>query len=122
MAAATSSTLPSTTDPGTIDPGTTDRRSADPGATRPPRRRAANRQGSRPSVPLGSLTQGGVAGRGAGSTCSVCDSTSVTHLTMTLTDGTPARFTSCRRCGERRWDGSGEPLSITEVLARASKG
>lgn len=94
----------------------------EPVAPRSPRRRAASRRGAPQSTPLGSLTQGGASGLGAGSACTVCDSTSVTHLSMTLTDGTPARFTSCRRCGERRWDGSGQPLSIAEVLARATKG
>lgn len=106
----------------TLTSSTPDLVGREPAAPRSPRRRASSRRSAPPSTPLGSLTQGGAGGLGAGSTCSVCDSTSVTHLSMTLTDGTPARFTSCRRCGERRWDGSGQPLSIAEVLARATKG
>ncbi len=119
MTAARSSTL--TTSTTTARERVRDDGGQDDRRDRTSRRRTGSRRGHVPSVPLGSLTQGGVGGRGAGSTCTVCESTSVTHLTMTLTDGTPARFTSCRTCGERRWDGSGEPLSIAEVIARASK-
>ena len=89
------------------------------GPTAPTRRGA--RRGAAPAPPLGSLTQGGADGRGTGDPCPACASTAVTNLTMTLADGTPASFTSCRTCGERRWAGSGRRLSIAEVLARATR-
>lgn len=96
---------------------TTQTRHERPGAgTRRPSRRPPV-----PAPPLGSLTQGGADGRGTGEPCGSCASTAVTNLTMTLSDGTPASFTSCRTCGQRRWTGSGQHLSISEVLARATR-
>lgn len=64
--------------------------------------------------------------------CSRCRSSRVTRLAMTLTDGTPVAFTSCRDCEHRVWaavdevaDGPttshGSPIPVTEVLQRASK-
>lgn len=71
-----------------------------------------------PALPLGSLTQLGHAPSGA---CPSCGSASVTALSMTLTDGTPAMFSSCRTCGNRYWADSQGVLSITDVLARTAK-
>lgn len=63
--------------------------------------------------------------------CPRCASLRVTRLAMTLTDGTPVAFTSCRDCEHRVWaaideiadgqDASGSPIPVTEVLQRASK-
>lgn len=83
--------------------------------------RRSSRRPAAPQPPLGSLTQGGADGRGTGEPCGSCASTAVTNLTMTLSDGTPASFTSCRTCGQRRWSGSGQHLSIAEVLVRATR-
>ncbi|MEJ5946620.1 hypothetical protein WDZ17_15080 [Pseudokineococcus basanitobsidens] len=71
-----------------------------------------------PAVPLGSLTQvapSEVAG------CPSCEAPRVTRLAMTLTDGTPAVFTSCSRCDHRGWEAEGSLLSIDDVLARTRR-
>ncbi|MDQ6650450.1 MAG: hypothetical protein M3Z02_10090 [Actinomycetota bacterium] len=53
--------------------------------------------------------------------CSVCDSTRVTEISMTLTDGTPVDFTSCHACEHKSWRDSGQELSIDRVLTKAKK-
>jgi DNA-directed RNA polymerase subunit M/transcription elongation factor TFIIS len=99
----------------TTRPGTT--AAAQPAAPAPtPRRRRA---GAAPAAPLGSLTQ---RAHQPADACADCGSHSVTTLSITLTDGTPARFTSCRRCGHRAWEGAEGALSISDVLVRSTKG
>ena len=78
-----------------------------------PRRRTRT---AAPVAPLGSLTQV----RGA-RTCHSCGSAQVTRLAMTLTDGTPVDFTSCRGCEARRWEHDGVALSVQDVLGRTRK-
>lgn len=76
---------------------------------------------SRPAaapVPLGSLTQ---PGHEAVEPCPACGGTQLTSLSMTLTDGTRVRFTSCRRCEHRRWESEGDELSIGAVLDRTRR-
>ena len=55
------------------------------------------------------------------STCERCVSTSVTRITMTLTDGSVVDFASCHRCEHRTWRQAGTPLSREIVLAKAKK-
>jgi len=70
-------------------------------------------------VPRGSLTQ--PASRTL-ARCPVCGSDRLTELAMTLTDGTPVRFSSCRACEHRIWQGvEGDVLPITQVLDRTRK-
>ncbi len=69
-------------------------------------------------LPLGSLTQPGARGTLA---CAACDSERVTHLAMTLTDGTPVQFVSCHRCEHRTWIGDGRPLDTDTVLDKTRK-
>lgn len=83
-------------------------------APAPRRRRGA----AAPAVPLGSLTQ---REHQPADACAGCGSHSVTTLSITLTDGTPARFASCRRCGHRAWQGADGVLSISDVLVRSTK-
>ena len=86
------------------------------GPTRASRRR---RRGAEVrTVPLGSLTQRGSATAQA---CTSCGSPAVTTLSITLTDGTPARFASCRACGHRHWADDEGALSISDVLVRTTK-
>lgn len=76
---------------------------------------------SRPTaapVPLGSLTQ---PGHEVAEPCPACGGTQLTSLSMTLTDGTRVRFTSCRRCEHRRWESEGDELSIGAVLDRTRR-
>ena len=65
-----------------------------------------------------SLTQAG--NRPSGS-CPSCGSARVTALAMTLTDGTPVRFSSCHECEHRTWTHEGDALAFADVLARATK-
>lgn len=79
------------------------------------RRRSAGRT----TAPLGSLTQPGAR---TDTACQSCGSDRVTHLAMSLTDGTPVQFVSCHACEERTWQTlEGRPLSIAAVLERTRK-
>jgi len=80
---------------------------------RPRARRAAI-----PSVPLGSLTQ---LGARTGSTCRSCGSERVTHIAMSLTDGSPVQLVSCHRCEHRTWSQEGAVLPVENVLTKAGK-
>lgn len=53
--------------------------------------------------------------------CVACGSTRLTEIAMTLTDGTPVQFTSCRQCEHRAWIGAGEVLPVDAVLSKATK-
>jgi len=74
------------------------------------------------TVPLGSLTQ---AGARPDITCAECGSERITHLAMTLTDGTPVEFVSCHRCEHKTWvDASGvqhRELPVASVLDKTRK-
>jgi hypothetical protein len=74
------------------------------------------------AVPLGSLTQSGAR---SDVTCAECDSERVTHLAMTLTDGTPVEFVSCHRCEHKTWvDASGvqhRELPVASVLDKTRR-
>ena len=65
-----------------------------------------------------SLTQTGAR---PAATCPSCGSARVTSLAMTLTDGTPVRFSSCHECEHRTWTHEGDVLELSDVLARATK-
>ena len=73
---------------------------------------------TRPSLPLGSLTQR--EARSAAS-CASCSSPRVTSLAMNLTDGTPVDFVSCRVCGHKSWSHDGVELTVSDVIARTRK-
>ena len=74
---------------------------------------------ARQAVALGSLTQHGARGE---RTCRVCGSQRLTHLAMTLTDGTPVDFVSCHRCEHQVWtQADGTDLAIHEVLDKTRK-
>ena len=81
--------------------------------------RSASRQRRRPepTVPLGSLTQS----EAVTTSCAACGAGRVTRLAMTLTDGTPAVFTSCTRCEHRGWETEGSTLSIDDVVDRTRR-
>lgn len=75
-----------------------------------------------PAAPLGSLTQAGARSDVA---CAECGSERVTHLAMTLTDGTPVEFVSCHRCEHKTWvDASGvqhHEMPVATVLDKTRK-
>ncbi len=73
---------------------------------------------TRPSLPLGSLTQREARTVAA---CASCESPRVTTLSMHLTDGTPVDFASCRICGHKSWSHDGVELTVTEVISRTRK-
>jgi hypothetical protein len=89
-----------------------------------PTQRARGRRAPVAALPLGSIAT--VAPRTAPGTssCGVCASTALTHLEMTLTDGTPVVFISCHACEHKGWfevDGDGSPMSLDAVLGSATK-
>ena len=68
---------------------------------------------------LGSLTQLGARSEHV---CDSCGSERVTHLAMTLTDGTSVDFVSCHRCERRTWtDPDGMALPVERVLDKTRK-
>jgi hypothetical protein len=83
-----------------------------------PAQRARRARGTLPPVPLGSLTQ---PGHDEVEPCPACAGTQLTSLSMTLTDGTHVRFTSCRRCEHRRWESEDGELSIGAVLGHTRR-
>jgi DNA-directed RNA polymerase subunit M/transcription elongation factor TFIIS len=70
------------------------------------------------SIPLGSLTQPGAR---PDIRCEVCGSDRITHLAMTLTDGSPVEFVSCHRCEHRTWSQADARLEVERVLDKTRK-
>ena len=54
-------------------------------------------------------------------TCGQCRGTRVTHITMTLTDGSAVDFISCHSCETRTWTQAGSDLDVSAVLRKAQK-
>ena len=80
--------------------------------------RSRARRTAVPSLPLGSLTQ---LGARTGGTCRSCGSERVTHIAMSLTDGSPVQLVSCHRCEHRTWSQEGAVLPVENVLTKARK-
>jgi hypothetical protein len=53
--------------------------------------------------------------------CPKCESPRLTEIAMTLTDGSPVQFTSCRQCEYRGWTQSGQVLEVASVISKATK-
>ena len=70
------------------------------------------------TTPLGSLTQ---LGARSGATCEACGSERVTHLALTLTDGSAVQFVSCHRCEHRTWADPEGTLPVASVLDKTRK-
>ncbi len=54
-------------------------------------------------------------------TCTRCAGTRVTHITMTLTDGSVVDFASCHTCEHKTWNQGGAGLAVSDVLRKAQK-
>jgi transcription elongation factor Elf1 len=70
------------------------------------------------TTPLGSLTQSGARTE---ATCEACGSERVTHLSLTLTDGSAVQFVSCHRCEHRTWSDPTGALPVDTVLDKTRK-
>ena len=53
--------------------------------------------------------------------CTQCTGTRVTHITMTLTDGSIVDFASCHVCEHKSWTEAGTGLDVSAVLRKAQK-
>lgn len=53
--------------------------------------------------------------------CVRCQSTRVTSITMTLTDGSVVDFASCHTCEHKSWTQAGQALDVATVLDKARK-
>jgi hypothetical protein len=53
--------------------------------------------------------------------CAQCAGIRVTHITMTLTDGSVVDFASCHNCEHKTWTESGTGLAVADVLKKAQK-
>lgn len=89
-----------------------------------PTQRPRARRAQVAALPLGSIAT--VAPRTVPGTscCGVCAGIALTHLELTLTDGTPVVFVSCHTCEHKGWfevDGDGTPMSLDAVLGSATK-
>lgn len=56
-----------------------------------------------------------------GSGCPTCGSARISRLDLSLTDGTPVVFTTCRGCESRSYAGPDGHLAVRDVLARTVK-
>ena len=54
-------------------------------------------------------------------TCAQCSGTRVTHISMTLTDGSMVDFASCHTCEHKSWTEAGTGLDVSAVLKKAQK-
>ncbi len=54
-------------------------------------------------------------------TCAQCAGTRVTHISMTLTDGSMVDFASCHSCEHKSWTEAGTGLDVSAVLNKARK-
>ena len=54
-------------------------------------------------------------------TCVACGGTRVTHISMTLTDGSLVDFASCHSCEHKSWTESGTGLEVSAILKKAQK-
>ena len=53
--------------------------------------------------------------------CTACLGHRVTHITMTLTDGSVVDFASCHACEHKSWTQAGTGLDVSTVLTKAQK-
>lgn len=53
--------------------------------------------------------------------CPACRGTKVTEISMTLTDGSPVDFVSCRSCEHKIWLQGDRTLPLGSVLTKAQK-
>lgn len=89
-----------------------------------PTQRARSRRAQASAAPLGSIATAPVRTAPGTTECGECSSTALTHLELTLTDGTPVVFVSCHDCEHTGWvaaDGFGTMLSLEAVLGSATK-
>lgn len=56
-----------------------------------------------------------------GVTCTACNSSRITRISMTLTDGSPVDFTSCHDCEHKAWQGTAGDLGLPGILDRARR-
>ena len=54
-------------------------------------------------------------------TCARCSGHRVTHISMTLTDGSIVDFASCHSCEHKTWTEAGTGLDVSDVLRKAKK-
>jgi hypothetical protein len=89
-----------------------------------PSQRTRARRAAVPALPLGSIAAAPARTAPGTASCAQCGSTALTHLEMTLTDGSPVVFVSCHDCEHKGWfavDGTGAMLSFQSVLGSATK-
>ena len=89
-----------------------------------PPQRPRVRRAQPAAVPLGSIATTSNRTVPGTAVCAMCASTALTHLEMTLTDGTPVVFVSCHACEHKGWfdvNGDGTAMSLDAVLGSATK-
>ncbi|HEY8718295.1 hypothetical protein [Pengzhenrongella sp.] len=75
-------------------------------------------------APLGSIALAPARTSPGTTECGECGSTSLTHLQLTLADGSPVIFVSCHDCEHKAWvpvDGTGQTMSLEAVLGSSTR-
>lgn len=93
-------------------------------AAKVPHQRPRGRRAAAAAAPLGSISAAPVRTAPGTVTCTRCGSGELTHLEMTLTDGSPVIFVSCHACEHKGWfavGGAGEMRSLESVIDSATK-
>lgn len=85
-----------------------------PGSSRPRNPSADDRADDRAAASAGTALR--EAGR-----CPVCGGDRLTEIAMTLTDGSPVQFRSCRKCEAKSWEQGGTDLPLEAVMDKARK-
>jgi hypothetical protein len=75
----------------------------------------------RPSTPRHRGPESADSAAGSSGLCAACGGDRLTEIAMTLTDGSPVRFRSCRKCEAKSWEQGGDDLSLTSVMDKARK-
>lgn len=89
-----------------------------------PSQRPRGRRAAVAAPPLGSIAVAPARTAPGTVACGQCGSGELTHLEMTLTDGSPVVFVSCHACEHKGWfasDGTGEMRSLESVLGSTTK-
>jgi hypothetical protein len=83
------------------------------------RKGATSRRSGEPDEPLGSIAQSAAPVAPGTDRCLACGETDLVRIRMTLADGRPAVYVSCRTCEETNWfalDGDGTPVPREQAL------
>lgn len=83
------------------------------------RKGGTSRRSGEPDEPLGSIAQSSAPVAPGTDRCRRCGNPDLVRIRMTLPDGRPAVYVSCRTCEQTNWfalDGDGTPVPREQAL------